>query len=180
MQQSYRLRKMIIERAAREDFPTSLIQHIRYIDPVIWPGLLGVYELLQLPDQSPNGDDVAVILCGKSYPKQASEQVSKSLLTSRRVSPFHFTAANAAASISMICATFHFHGPTLNLCMPVQTALSTIEVIIQHWLRQGLKTIFVIKQDYESHAEVEHIFVEDEKLGNALSDVSRKCDDESF
>ncbi|WP_342220450.1 hypothetical protein [Rickettsiella endosymbiont of Miltochrista miniata] len=180
MQQSYRIRKIIIERATREDFPASLIQHIRYIDPVIWPSLLGVYELLQLRDQRFNGDDVAVILCGKSYPKQASEQVLKSLLTSRRVSPFHFTAANAAASISMICATFHFHGPTLNLCMPVQTVLPTIEVIIQHWLSQDLKTIFVIKQDYESHAEVEHIFVEDERIENAFSDVNRNSDNESF
>jgi len=180
MQQSYRIRKIIIERATREDFPASLIQHIRYIDPVIWPGLLGVYELLQLKDQRPNGDDVAVILCGKSYPKQASEHVLKSLLSSRRVSPFHFTAANAAASISMICAAFHFHGPTLNLCMPVQVALPTIEVIIQHWLGQNIKTIFVIKQNHESHAEVEHIFVEDERIDNALSDVNRKCADESF
>lgn len=180
MQKFYRLRKIIIEKAAREDFPVSLIEHIRYIDPVIWPGLLGVYELLQLGDQRPNSDDAAVILCGKSYPKRASDCVLKSLLTSRRVSPSHFTAANAAASISVICATFHFHGPTLNLCMPVQSALPTIEVIIQHWLSQNIKTIFVIKQDHESHAEVEHIFVEDERIDNALSDVNRKCDDESF
>ena len=180
MQQSYRISKIIIEKAIREDFPASLIQHIRYIDPVIWSSLLGVYELLKLRDQRLSTDDVGVILCGKSYPKEASTRVLESLLKNGRVSPLHFTAANAAASISMICATFHFHGPTLDLCMPVQTALPTIEVIIQHWLGQNLKTIFVIKQDHESRAEVEHIFVEDERINHALSNVSRTGDDESF
>ncbi|MEN9450078.1 MAG: hypothetical protein RJA83_692 [Pseudomonadota bacterium] len=178
MQQTYRLRKIIIEKATREDFPASLIQHIRYIDPVIWPSLLGVYELLQLKDKRPRANDVGVILCGKSYPKEASARVLESLLKNGRVSPLHFTAANAAASISMICATFHFHGPTLNLCMPVQTALPTIEIIIQHWLSQNIKTIFVIKQDHQHYAQIEHIFVDEDRVEDAVSGVSRNRDDE--
>lgn len=180
MPQSYRLRKIIIEKATREDFPASLIQHIRYIDPVIWPSLLGVYELLKLQDQRPSTDDVGVILCGKSYPKEASTRVLESLLKNGRVSPLHFTAANAAASISMICATFNFHGPTMNLCMPVQQALSTIEVIIQHWFRQNIQTMFVIKQDHQHYAEIEHIFTGNKRIEYALSDVSRNGSDENF
>jgi hypothetical protein len=179
MRQTYRLRKILIKEATREDFPASLIQPIRYIDPVIWPGLLGVYELLQL-DQRPKADGVGVILSGKSYPKEASARVLESLLKNGRVSPLHFTAANAAASISTICTTFQFHGPTLNLCMPVQTALPTIDVIIQHWLSQNVQTIFVIKQDHQHYAQIEHIFVDEHRIENAGKDVRGKCDDESF
>lgn len=179
MQNTYRLRKIIIEEATREDLPASLIQHIRYIDPVIWPSLLGVYELLQL-DQRPRADNVGVILCGKSYPKEASAHVLESLLRNGRVSPLHFTASNAAASISMICATFHFHGPTMNLCIPVQQFLPTIEVIIQHWLSQSIKTIFVIKQDHQHCAQVEHIFIDENKPEAVMNDVNRKCVDESL
>jgi hypothetical protein len=180
MHQPYRRRKIVIEKASREDFPASLIQHIRYIDPVIWPSLLGVYELLQLPDQKPSLNEVAVIHCGKSYPKAASNRVLESVATNGRVSPFHFTAANAGASISMICATFHFHGPTMNLCLPVEKALPTIEVIIQHWFSQNIKTIFVIKQDHQHCAQIEHMFIDEVMAEDVMNDASRNSDDENL
>lgn len=174
MKPVYRMRKIMIQQAGREDFPAQLIQHIRNIDPVIWPGLLGVYKLMQLNDQKQPTENIGVILCGKSYPQQSSRQVLDSLSTKGRVSPFDFTTANAAASISMICSTFHFHGPSINLCLPVMEAIETLELIIQHWLNQNIHSMFVIKQDDQVCAEVEHIFIDKLTANNPENEVLSK------
>lgn len=165
MQQPYRVRKIIIEKVTREDVPASLMQDIRYVDPIMWPSLLGIYELLQLLDQRPRPNEVALIHCGNNrYPKIASHVALREGSMSGSATPFHFAAVNATESISMICSIFHFNGPTMSLSSPVEKALLTMETIIQYWFHQNIKSIFVIKQDQLLTAQVEHVFVCNEAI----------------
>lgn len=143
--------------AAKSDATEPVMSHfspairnaVRYADPFSWTGATAVAKALAglIETTAPMRSSIALIAMSNHGPAQAIAAVAEASAAGFS-SPMRYPAANPGSLAGVACITQEFHGPTMNLIMPVESALPVGLNLAGAWLQRRVTPLVVLLACY--------------------------------